>query len=500
MSIETILEQRYAIDASPSWNGYNHQGKIGILVVLKMINDLKLGLSTCNEYELELEWLEDFSIKKSNKYVSIHQVKTYNKSGPAEYKDAIWLLLAKISDFKEIDKAYLHSTTKISKVDNLTEFKDVLFQYEPPKEKESNEDKKGEEKKKEKAPKKFWTPKKCHDYVKANGLYDDSYAKFGIYEYEDKCFHCDINEVENKIKDQLKIFNKDKVTEQQLNHTYMYLLGLVDKNIRNRHIDIQAKETDQKATINFKDVLKIIKSNFEHPSKEYAIYFLRNRFNYLTGEYLKDLACEVEHGLIDSLETFNVRQLIAAVTKLSDEEFLQFCMKITPHHEVNKDKPDAMLYAISNFIINNDMNNGFFEILKKIQKEIDVQKFTFIKKINSSDNKEYNISYLPTTIMENFHIRRTGILTDKILNNSEDESLNEVDVMITKEINLPALKSEKFNDDIPEPENESEDEDSREDLLLNKLEIKKREYHNRISRIKKIRMVNIDNAKGELDE
>ncbi|MED2013674.1 ABC-three component system protein [Bacillus wiedmannii] len=484
MSVETILEQRYVIDASPSWNGYNHQGKIGILVVLKMINDLQLDSSSCNEYELELEWLEDFSIKKSNKYLSIHQVKTYNKSGPAEYKDAIWLLLAKISDFKEIDKAYLHSTTKISKVDDREKFKDILFKYEPPKEKELNKEEK------EKSPKKYWTPKKCHDYVKDGGLYDESYFKFEIYEYEDECFHCNMDEVENKIKDQLKIFNKDKakVTEKQLEHTYMYLLGLVDKNIRTRHKDIQTKETDQKATINFNDVLKIIESNFEHPSKEYAIYFLRNRFNALTGEYLKDLAYEEELGLIDNLETFNVRQLIAAVTKLSDEEFLQFCMKITPHHEVNKDKPDAMLHAISSFIINNDMNDGFFEILKKIQKEIDVQKFTFIKRTKSNDN--YNISYLPTTITENQHIRRTGILIDKIFNNSEDESLNEVDVMITKGINLPALKSEKFNDDIPEPENESE----------NPTEIKKREYHNRIGRIKKIRMVDIKNAKGELDE
>ena len=94
--------------------------------------------------------------KKSNKYLSIHQVKTYNKSGPAEYKDAIWLLLAKVSDFKEIDKAYLHSTTKISKVDDREKFKDTLFKYEPPKEKEPNKD----EKKKEKKPQKNIGPQK----------------------------------------------------------------------------------------------------------------------------------------------------------------------------------------------------------------------------------------------------------------------------------------------------------------------------------------------------
>ena len=87
-------------------------------------------------------------------------------------------------------------------------------------------------------------PQKCHDYVKDSGLYDECYGKFEIYEYNDDCFHCEMNEVENKIKDQLKIFNKgkEKVTEKQLEHTYMYLLGLVDKNIRNRHIDIQKRK------------------------------------------------------------------------------------------------------------------------------------------------------------------------------------------------------------------------------------------------------------------
>lgn len=84
--------------------------------------------------------------------------------------------------------------------------------------------------------------------------------------------------------------------------------------------------------------------------------------------------------MIDNLETFNVRQLIAAVIKLSDEEFLRFCMKITPHHEVSKDSPDAMLNAISSFIINNDMNDGFFEILKKYKKRLMYKNLLLLKR------------------------------------------------------------------------------------------------------------------------
>lgn len=486
----TLLLDKYTIDASSSWNGYNHQGKIGILVVIKMINELNLNFNTCNEYELELEWLEDFSIKKSNKYLSIHQVKTYNKSAPSEYKDAIWLLLAKLSDFPEIESAYLHSTTQISKVDDLDKFKKVLQDYIPPKEKksESNKDLKQEEV----TNKKYWTPRKCHDYIKDNGLYDTAFNKFEIYAYEENSYHCSMDEVENKIKDQLKIFNNGKATAKQLDYTYMHLLGLVDKNIRNRHIDIQSKKTEQKANITFQEIFKTIESNFEHPSKEYAIFYLRNRFNTLSRDYLEDLDCEVELGELDSLETVNVRKLINSVGELSDEEFLRFCMKITPHHEVNNENPEAILTAISEFIINTSMNDGFFEILKRIQKEISLAKYTFIKRGSSQEN----ISYLPTTITEMYHTRRTGRLVEKILNNSNDESLLEVDVMITKEINLPELKPEKFSKDIPETENE---DDKTNNESIDVME-SKREYHDRISKIKKIKMIDIKKAKGELDE
>jgi hypothetical protein len=54
VSTDTILvhKEKYTTDASPSWNGYNHQGKIGIFVVLKMINDLNLTFDSCKAFEL----------------------------------------------------------------------------------------------------------------------------------------------------------------------------------------------------------------------------------------------------------------------------------------------------------------------------------------------------------------------------------------------------------------------------------------------------------------
>ncbi|MEH7459147.1 ABC-three component system protein, partial [Bacillus sp. JJ1127] len=293
MSIGIVQkESQYTTDASPSWNGYNHQGKVGIYVALKMINKLNLNFDECKSYELELEWLEDFSIKKNGNYVSIHQVKTYDSTAPSDYKDAIWLILAKLLDFSHIEKGYLHTTKKLSKLDTL---KTDLNNYKPPTEKkkedDTEEDKKKDDtkKKKKKATQKYRTPKECHDYVKGSNRYDEAFSKFEVYTYDDSSQHCDMNEVEQKIKNQLTIIKTDFSTQEHLDRAYLYLLGMVDMNIRERHTDIQSGEKKKKATINFQNIYSIAITNYEISSKEYVIYNLRNRFNKLKDEYLEDL-------------------------------------------------------------------------------------------------------------------------------------------------------------------------------------------------------------------
>ncbi|ALC84841.1 hypothetical protein AM499_02690 [Bacillus sp. FJAT-22090] len=480
-----IQDEKYTTDASPSWNGFNHQGRIGVLVVLTMINNLKLSLNACNSYELELEWLEDFSIKKDNDYIAIHQVKTYNKTAPSEYKEAIWLLLAKVTDFPNIKKCYLHSTSKIS---NLKDLETRLYEYKPPKKetkRSENEEDNEKDKNKKEDNKKYWTPRQCHDYVKSTGKYKEVFAKFEVYKYEDDCQHCNMDEVEDKIKNQLSIFYKDNIkTPEHLNRAYLHLLGLVDKHIRDRHINVQAGHKSEKATINFQKIYEIIIANYELPSKEYITYQLRERFTKLTNEYFADLILEVEDEIIDRKSIMNVNRVINSVLKLDEEEFIKFCMKITPNHEVNDENPDSLLNALSTLISETHMNDGFLEILKRIQNQIDVGKFTFIK----LGPEKLNVSYLPTTIIDTYHKQRTGRIIEKILKNSNDDSLLEIDVMITKNINLPRLKPEKINSDIPDHEIDSE------------VDVHTEIYHNRISKIKNIRMLDIENAKGEIDE
>ncbi|MEM5643081.1 hypothetical protein AAHB52_20860 [Bacillus toyonensis] len=63
--------------------------------MLDYIIDLTQKKQPIDSYKLEFEYLEDFSVKKDEEYIQIHQVKSYNVESLTEYKDAIWLLLGK---------------------------------------------------------------------------------------------------------------------------------------------------------------------------------------------------------------------------------------------------------------------------------------------------------------------------------------------------------------------------------------------------------------------
>ncbi|WNF23153.1 ABC-three component system protein [Mesobacillus jeotgali] len=482
MSLTTLEQlQKYTTDASPSWNGYNHQGKVGIFVVLKMINELNLDYDSCGPYKLELEWLEDFSILQNDKYIALHQVKTYKESMPSKYKDAIWLLLAKSLDIPQVKNTYLHTTVPLSKTESLHQ---NLLTYKMTEKNEPEEEIQVEKKTKLKI---YWTPKECHDYVKRSGRYDEVFGKFAIYTYEEDYQYCSMEDIEPKIKTQLGKIYKGFKTEQHLNRTYLHLLGLLDRNIRERHRDIQIGKKEQKASVSFQEIFEVIHRNYELPSREFCIYKLRHEFNLITNQFIEDLDDETEY----SPNKDNLHSLINAVLELDDESFLKFCMKITPHHPINEDDPETLLEALRYYIPETHMKEGYLEILIQIQNKIDSVKHMFLKK--GDDLK--NISYLPTTIIESNKKATVGRMVEKILQNASlvEESLHEVDVMITKSINLPMLKPEKFNLDIPEVEEQFNE-------AFHKSETREKDYHDRIVKIKKIRMIDLTRAKEELNK
>ena len=108
-------------DASPTWSGFSYQGKVGLYVVLNKLNTYH-GANIRNEFQnfkLEFEWLEDFSIKDGNTYISIYQVKAYNDRAFSKYKKAInqLALNAYLQDYMQVDsylEHYLHVISDVS--------------------------------------------------------------------------------------------------------------------------------------------------------------------------------------------------------------------------------------------------------------------------------------------------------------------------------------------------------------------------------------------------
>ena len=71
--IEMILIE--PINAITSWENYEYQGHIALYIALKNIYDLLQKGISISGYDLQVEGEEDFSIRKNDKYISIHQVK-----------------------------------------------------------------------------------------------------------------------------------------------------------------------------------------------------------------------------------------------------------------------------------------------------------------------------------------------------------------------------------------------------------------------------------------
>lgn len=113
-------------DATNSWNGYNHQGKIALYFAVKKITELiPNGLdkdaneALLGKHFLEVEYTEDFSIGTIGAdgtlcYQTIHQVKDRQDTGLKAYESAIQGLAVNMVRHPEVQNAYLHTSRKLS--------------------------------------------------------------------------------------------------------------------------------------------------------------------------------------------------------------------------------------------------------------------------------------------------------------------------------------------------------------------------------------------------
>lgn len=459
----SLVESRKYHSAIPSWSGYNYQGKVAIYSVLDTIN-AKIG-TDLSRYSLELEWYEDFAIKVDGLYLSIHQVKSYKRTGLSEYKDAIWNLLGKAID-ENIQEVYLHTSESILK---KNEIREKLKTLTPP-----------EKKKNEKA----YTPFYYYELVMDNGNYNKAFKYFFKYKYiiEGKeVDFCEISKIDNQIKLQIIEYYKLQnipISEVQVKRAFLNILNCLNEHITLRHRKEQASATEMDSIeINFDVFDGILKTDYEESSEEYYTQQLRHALYKNSESFLHTL---FRGKRVAEFDLKRAEEFIAKINLLDNKRFLEFCKIVTPHITVRK----MDIQKFRELIPQNGLQVSLIYTLIMVKQSLD-NKFLLQRKIN---NRTEN--YLPTTIDLDPTLPLVskevviGSLARDILNNEElDEFLYEVDAIISQKVKAESLeKSASRIDEVPETDPSLE-----------------QDRYKKFTKIKKIRIVDINQAGEELN-
>ena len=84
-------------DATPTWSGFNYQGKTMLLIIIQHINSLMDNNENINDYKVNIEQYEDFVVFNNNEATDLYQVKAVlSKSKWEDYSSAMEKLITGI--------------------------------------------------------------------------------------------------------------------------------------------------------------------------------------------------------------------------------------------------------------------------------------------------------------------------------------------------------------------------------------------------------------------
>lgn len=396
-------------------------------------------------------------------------MKTYDSNAPSGFKEPIWVLLAKLLEMHTIEKAYLHTIKDMKFKEKLNglSFKEKLKEKLPTYVIEESKTGKN-------------IPYKSKSLVDSSEKYEELFDKFDLYNYadegEDDKFYCEMSNIEMVIENKIQQYSIERLTSNHINRVYYNLLGLIDKNIKEQHISHQAKE-NKKVNISFQNIYQVLNKNHESISEEYAIYKMRHGFEMSSVEYINYYKEKIKKYYIDNeieKAKFNkFSKIICSISDLNDADFLEFSLKIMPDSQLKKSSKDYEIDLSSALNVTN-LQNCFFKILKEIETEIDDVKWVYVSK---------NKAYLPSLINDDDDTFENRLVLNRLFNNENPELLNEVDIIITKDITIPFIRDEKIFSNIPSVDTEEG--------------VRKR--NDRITVMKKVGLMKIDDARKELD-
>ena len=475
-------------DATNSWNGYNHQGKISIWYAISEITKLydpaiseDENKTNLDNYFLEIEHMEDFSIGKiengSSTYISVHQVKNRTDTQINGYESAILGLLSHISEYPNIESAMLHTTEHInltkSLLDNIKDFiRTPKYLIEAEEEIKNNRTK--PQFREELTKKKKGRPSTLKANLK-NSLYKEHSVANDLSESNlDEAFdlylseisaekdklsslpesqlnkvsicsytlnsvtndYCCVNSAVDLLKSAIKAFYMKilpghyKTKDVFIDKCFLWVLGKLDDHIikRDLNFDLYKKGTLDRRIL-FSEIFSwLMSSNIDNCDSWYYLHYIKE------GLFTKlERFCKVCRERDVKCSTCNVTECKNKLGGLGFDDFKQFI------HVTNPTVTGVLdIKSFSNYL-NSGVTNPFAKGLRDIPKTFDHDR----NAISYKDND--NCQCALTTIAGEGSDDDSGTISSEILMNSNIyDLLMDYDCLISKDINISSIMDEEI--------------------------------------------------------
>ncbi|MRA04855.1 hypothetical protein F4T82_14295 [Acinetobacter lwoffii] len=425
-----------SFDASPSWSGFNYQGKVALYYALKCINSESIDDKDLHDYSLMLEDNEDFEIIVDKIPISFHQVKAYNETSYSNYSNALLEITLELSKNANVI-GKIHTWKKINSKPN---FSDLTASIKDDIEKILNEYQSSTDENStlHKAASNAKNPSKTTSIIRnafkghtaeelaqllrsiLNGQ-NDALSRISAYEYDDGNPFCDLNTINEKIKSELSIAfeaRKVPVTSTQLEKAFLYFLGVMDRYIINRH---KTKQSSTKLPIEFNQIIDALNFDHEDVSQEYIALRFKERFFFYIDDYMDD-PCE-EYRLPEPGIRCNLQEIRKLLLSLNPKELWEHYRHFSPqtnlHHKNINDAFETDSKGIRGVLI---------RIFHEIDFNLAVHTPKKYKLMYQNISPPYQ-NYLPTTITNTYR-KVTQIEREIHSNKSNIEILYEVQNLI----------------------------------------------------------------------
>lgn len=473
-------------DASNSWNGYNHQGKLAILFAIKQILEVYDNSLTEDEnktilsdYFIEIEYLEDFSLGKvkagKDEYYSVHQVKNHATDAAADYDSALLGLAYHVKNMPTLTKAYLHATTEIDfKGDSVHEYVKKLISL--PNELNNilvriQDERNDENKKQALYAKKRGRPenfiirlkqmlkeaddtqkelnasnidlaldileKQTRNQIRDIGsLSDDQIKKIDLFLYDiqghSQCY-CEVNQIEQLIKNEIiRSINILGLSElwlnnRYINNRYIYLLGKLDEHIIDRNLNYplyMSNALDRKIRLN--NILEWLTSDkIDTADEDFYQYQLKKIFSEYADEYCK----KCKSGKCDTCLLVSAINKIGQLTKSEMKDFLTLTCP--------SNNEGLSVKTFSKYLSEQKIRNPFLKGISEINIpfEEDKRAITYI-------GRETTQYILTTLEIDDEYEDNEEICTDIVKNKELFELLMDYDCFISKNMSCSSIQNE----------------------------------------------------------